>query len=380
MWPRSLRSRKCGGHVKKVKLPWRHRQKIYDIAEGLLGDSEKGTKGEKKLVDILTDYRKSLLQRDASSRLRRILRVNSKAATAVGQVEKAVRGGRSFTVAMGTSLSPMERTIIGSGERSSMLPSAMRMVLELQQMLGDIRWQFVSSMSQPVVYVLAIYGFLLVLGGFVVPQYEMFYPAEKWTGWAAVMLGLSKVATGWAPLAALVVFVVALVTIVWALPRWTGRGRVFADKYVFPFNSYRYVSETAWLLTFAVLLKSGVIDKSALSEQMQFGSPWLASRLKPIRDGIVGGKSLANAMQGAKTGFPAFDLIEAIRSREDSDEFAERIEAVARKEMVRMRRRFIATSVMWGAVLFVVLIGVVFVLQLGVNDLTTDSATAVGSF
>ncbi|WP_208458748.1 hypothetical protein, partial [Burkholderia vietnamiensis] len=79
--------------MKKVKLPWRHRQKIYDIAEGLLGDSEKGTKGEKKLVDILTDYRKSLLQRDASSRLRRILRVNSKAATAVGQVEKAVRGG-----------------------------------------------------------------------------------------------------------------------------------------------------------------------------------------------------------------------------------------------------------------------------------------------
>ncbi|MBR7989491.1 type II secretion system F family protein [Burkholderia cenocepacia] len=364
----------------KAKLSWNHRKKIYDIAEGLLGESEKGKRGEKKLVDILRDYQASLLQRDASSRLRRLFRVNRQAAAAVGHIEKAVRGGRSFTVAMGASLGPMERTIIGSGERSSTLPSAMRMVLELHQMLGDIRWQFVSSMSQPLVYILAIYGFLLVLGGFVVPQYALFYPAEKWTGWAAVMLALSKVATGWAPIVAAVLFVGAVVGIAWALPRWTGRGRAFADKYVFPFSSYRYVSGTAWLLTFSVLLKAGVIDKSALSEQMQFGSPWLASRLKPIRDGIVGGKSLASAMRETKTDFPTYDLIEAIKSREESEEFAEKIEAVARKEMVHMRRRFIVTSVIWGAVLFVVLIGVVFVLQLGVNDLTTDSATAVGSF
>ncbi|AOI94139.1 hypothetical protein WS58_16595 [Burkholderia pseudomultivorans] len=366
--------------MKRAKLSWRHRRKIYDIAEGLLGDGEKGKKGEKKLVDILKDYQTSLLQRDAGSWVTRALRPNRKAAAAVGQIEKAVRGGRSLTVATGASLGPMERTIIGSGERSGTLPSAMRMVLELEDMLADIRWQFASSMSQPVVYALAVYGFLLVLGGFVVPQYATFYPAEKWTGWAAVMLGLSKVATGWVPLVVSALFVGSIAGIAWALPRWTGKGRTFADKYVFPFSSYRYVSGTAWLLTFSVLLKSGVIDKNALAEQMQFGSPWLASRLKPIRDGIVGGKSLANAMLEAKTDFPSYDLIEAIKAREESDEFAEKMEVVSGKEMVRMKRRFVLTSVMWGAVLFVVLIGVVFILQLGVNDLTADSSTAVGSF
>ncbi|UMY33535.1 type II secretion system F family protein [Burkholderia contaminans] len=366
--------------MKRAKLSWGRRRTLYDIAEGLLSEDKSGKKGAKKLVDILRDYRQSLLRRDADNWFRRLLGLDRKAAVAVEQVEKAVRTGRSFTTALGPSLGPMERTILGSGERSSNLDGAMRLVRDLREMLAEIQWQLASSMSQPIVYLVATYGFLLVLGGYVVPKYSTFYPAEKWTGWASVMLSLSKAATGWAPFVAGGTFIGLIGLIVWALPRWSGRGRTFADSYLFPFSSYAYVNGTAWLLTFAVLLRSGVNDKRALSEQMQFGSPWLTSRLKPIRDGIVGGKSLSTAMHDAKTNFPSYELIEAIRAREEADDFPERIEALARKEMERMKRRFVVRSVLWGLFMFVVLMGVVFILQLGVNDLTADSASAVGTF
>ncbi|WP_321959254.1 type II secretion system F family protein [Burkholderia cenocepacia] len=366
--------------MKRIHLSWGRRRTLYDIAEGLLSDGENGKNGAKKLVDILRDYRESLLRRDANSWFRRMWGRDRKAAAAVEQVEKAVRTGRSFTTALGPSLGPMERTILGSGERSSNLDGAMRLVRDLKDMLFEIQWQLASSMSQPIVYLVATYGFLLVLGGYVVPKYSTFYPAEKWTGWAAVMVGMSKLATGWAPFLAGGTFVGSIAFIVWALPRWSGSGRVFCDRHVFPFTSYAYVNGTAWLLTFAVLLKSGVNDKRALSEQMQFGSPWLTSRLKPIRDGIVGGKSLSKAMHDAKTDFPSFELIEAIGAREEADDFPEKLEALARKEMEHMKRRFILSSVLWGLFMFVMLMGVVFILQLGVNDLTADSAAAVGAF
>ncbi|MBU9360517.1 type II secretion system F family protein [Burkholderia multivorans] len=366
--------------MKRAKLSWSRRRALYEIAEGLLGEGGQGDKGEKKLIDILRDYQKSLLERDTSSLFRRMWRKNGKAIAALAQIEKAVRDGRSFTAAMGQSLPSMERTILASGERSSNLSAAMRMVLELREMLFDIQWQFASSMAQPVVYIVAVYVFLVVIGAVVVPEYSSFFPAEKWTGWAAVMLGMSKLVSGPALIATVVGFLGAIFGIAWAMPRWTGWGRTFMDRYVFPFSTYQYVNGTMWVVSFAVLLKAGVADKSALSEQMQFGSPWLAARLRPIRDGIVGGKSLSRAMLDAKTDFPSYELIDAIRAREGSENFAEKIELVARKEMKKMRRRFILYSALWGLFVFLLLIGVVVVLQLGVNDLSAGSQAAVGGF
>jgi hypothetical protein len=94
------------------------------------------------------------------------------------------------------------------------------------------------------------------------------------------------------------------VTTAKALPRWTGSRREFFDRHIFPFNVYRQVEGLAWVLAFAAMRTANIGEREALSNQIQYASPWLASRLRPIRAGLTGhGVDLAKAMntEGRKT-------------------------------------------------------------------------------
>ncbi|MDI7066649.1 hypothetical protein QMO17_36075, partial [Klebsiella pneumoniae] len=124
-----------------------------------------------------------------------------------------------------------------------------------------------------------------------------------------------------------------------ALPRWTGSRREFFDRHIFPFNVYRQVEGLAWVLAFAAMRTANIGEREALSNQIQYASPWLASRLRPIRAGLTGhGVDLAKAMSRSGHQFPSIDMIGEIAAYVRYANFAEVIDKTARAYIKRLER------------------------------------------
>lgn len=342
------------------RLPWTVRQRFYEQASSQL------TNGL-GITEVLTGFRKSLL------RQRR-----RKAARTFDLTQRRMLDGETFTQAMGDSLTNLERGVLAAGEHVSNLPGAMRLVLDVRVMTNNIRRKLQSTLFSPVTYLLAFWIVLYTLGHSVIPQLALAVPTSHWTGWAAVLNALGSFATGWyGPL--FVSVLVAMGVGVWMLlPRWTGAGRGFCDRWLLPFIVYREVNGFVWLISYGALVRAGVTNTAALEGQIATGSPWLASRLRPIRAGLRDGLRMDDAMRLSRQGFPSEDLIDEIAAYVDYPDFPEKIETVAREYAKSLERKLVFRGMLVSAIFGGLMYFAFLVLQLGSNEIQTLINSSVG--
>jgi type II secretory pathway component PulF len=135
--------------------------------------------------------------------------------------------------------------------------------------------------------------------------------------------------------------IAALVVIVtlfhYALPNWTGRARVFADR-IIPFSVYRMWNGAGFLVSLAGLLRSGMALSRALLIIEQSATPWLRQRVFSARGQVLAGASLGEALLIRGLGFPdpsiGRDLLVS-GDRIDLPDYLERITQRWMKEQVR---------------------------------------------
>lgn len=151
-----------------------------------------------------------------------------------------------------------------------------------------------------------------------------------------------------------------------------------AGLYGFPFTLYRELIGAAWLDTFSRQIKSGIAEGSALEQQMKLAAPWLASRLRPLWQGIRRGEKLSVVMRATGHGFPSMDLIERIAMLQGKSNFANVIEVTAQQFGEKVERRIRWISVVLGTVFTLFVMAVGLMINASVNSLMSDVARAVG--
>ncbi len=228
------------------------------------------------------------------------------------------------------------------------------------------------------VYLIVLYVVLRMIGLEIVPAFAQILPAEKWTGWAYAMHVMGQLAIGWRVPVTVLCSAAVVGWMVWAMPRWTGSGRTFCDRHVFPFTTYREAAGVTWLLGFAALTRA-VSETVALQDQIATASPWLASRLRPVLAAVKDGRDLATAMRRTGFNFPSPELIEEIGAYVGFSDFPQKLEAVADKYAETLERDVSRLGAMLSACCTALLFFAFIVMQLGANALSSALTSAVGA-
>lgn len=348
--------------MKKV-LFWRHRRQLYEQAEAQIDNGV-------TLLAVLQDF---------AERLKR--RKNNKAALIVEDIHSQVRDGSTLTAAMGASLTDLERDVLAAGERGKAghLPESMRLVLEVREMIDSMQLKLLQSFMTPALFLIVLYATLAVIGVFVVPNLTDVLPLPKWTGWAYAMYLMGEIAVGWtAPL----VFGSLVAYAIWsvrALPRWTGSRRAFFDQNLFPFTIYCEVTGFRWIRSYVALVRSGVPETVALEGQITTASPWLASRLSPVLEGMkFGGLNLAAALRRTGYDFPTLDVIDEVGAYVGFDNFAEKLEVALTKYAKTLERKLLLKGAVIAAVFSLVMFAAFTVVALGSNSVSSLISTSMG--
>ncbi|MGR0117803.1 type II secretion system F family protein [Ralstonia pseudosolanacearum] len=347
----------------KKGLSWGQRRQLYEQAEAQIDNGV-------TLQAVLLDF---------AARLKR--RRKDAAALIVEDIHQQVRDGSTLTAAMGEDLTDLERDVLAAGEKGKGggLPEAMRLVIEVRELIDSMRLKLLQSFMTPGLFLVVLYATLAIIGMFVVPNLTGVLPLRKWTGWAYVMYLMGEVAVGWmAPL----VFGSLVGYAIWsarALSRWTGSRRTYFDRNLFPFTIYAEVTGFRWLRSYVALVRSGVPEVAALKGQIATASPWLASRLTPVHVGMeFGGLNLAAALRSSGYDFPTPDLIDEVGAYVGFDNFAEKLEVALTKYAKKLERKLLIKGAVISAVFSVVMFCAFVVVALGSNSVSSLMSTSMG--
>jgi len=349
-------------------LSWGVRRSFYEQAEAQLDNG-------RTLTAVLADFHTRLKRRHYKG-----------AAKIVDQIRLEVVDGGKLTAAMAASLTSLERSVLSAGEQGQggRLPGAMRLILEVREMIDNITLKFISTFFAPAVYMVTLYATLWVIGSEVVPPLTGVLPVSKWTGWAYAMNLMGEAAIGWVAPFIFGSIVAYLIWSVRALPKWTGkgrlRGRAFCDRYVFPFSVYGELSGFTWLMSFVALLRAGVPETTALESQIATASPWLASRLTPILDGMkFGGLDMAAAMRRTGNNFPSQDLIDEVGAYIGAQSFADKLEVALRKYAKRLERALLFKGLLISGFFSLLMYFAFIVVALGSNTISSLMSSSMGN-
>lgn len=302
-----------------------------------------------------------------------------KAAETIATVARQVDNGRSLSDALNAHVSPLEQSLLADGERSSDLPRAMRIILNVHEMLDRMKRRLAASFFAPIVYLISLYVVLAFIGLALVPQFAAVVPTSRWTGWASVLYWMTALATGWIGPTLIALFAAAIAWSVWAMPRFTRPARIFLDRHIFPFTLYLDVQGYAWALAFSGMLRNRS-DIAAIQTQIESASPWLKSRLEPILSGLENGFELAAAMRRTGLNFPSPDLIEEFTAYAGVKDYSDKLDVALKDYAESFERKLIFQGIAISAVFGAVMYSAFLVLQAGASSISSIFAASIGQF
>jgi len=266
------------------------------------------------------------------SRLQRRNKVTSD--KIVAEAIRKMRNGSSFANAISQWIPEDERGIISSGELSGNLPKSLDLLVEAKRRITRVKGAFRSAVVSPIIYGIAVYAVLWVIGSEVVPSLQLILPKNQAQGLAYGLFVGGELANSFWALVPLTLVTAAIGSIAYSLPRWTSKYRIIAENY-FPYSFYRDINGYMWLMSFSALLRAGMTDVKALKFQSEMANPWLKERLYTLWWRMENGTSLSdsllakgkNKMPGF--GFPNPDIVDDITSLADFPDFPEKISTLA---------------------------------------------------
>lgn len=303
-------------------------------------------------------------------------------AKVVGDMVRRMKDGKNLSDAMSVWIPQDEAMIIASGEMSGDPAQSFDLILEAKERVAKVKRALTSSMVTPVIYMIALLGMLWGIGAFVVPGLQAALPASKAHGLIGGLYVASAFATSWWAVLPLVLAVALITATVWSLPRWTGAGRVIAERF-FPWSFYRDIQGYTWLLGFSALLRAGMSDVEILNRQAKQANPWLKERLVIVRRQMENGASLPAALYGAKfgghpAGFPNPDMIDDIASMAGFKDFAERIGKVAVQWADELEWSTTAKAKAFGLGVEIAMYVAMGLLMVSINSLSTQMGSVPG--
>jgi len=301
----------------------------------------------------------------------------------VADVARRMRDGSTFAAALAAWVPQDETSVISSGELSGNLPRSLDLIIEATRRIMRVNSALKTAMVTPAVYIIAVYGMLWAIGKYVTPGLEQALPKAKAQGLVAGLYAAGDFANSWWSLLPPLVLFVVVACVVRSLPKWTGRGRIAAEK-VFPYSFYRDIQGYSWLMSFSALLRAGMPDTEILKRQITQSTPWLKERLHALWWRMDNGASLPAALlEKGKNGMPAFgfpnpDIVDDIASMAGFSDFSQRIAVVAVQWANDLERTTLARAKSFGFAMEIFMYVVMGLLMVAINSMSTQMGTVSG--
>lgn len=300
----------------------------------------------------------------------------------LNDIIQKMQNGNTFADSILPWIPNNEAFAISSGEMSGRLPVTMTRIVESNERMGRIKNTLLNAATTPGIYLVAIYGFLFVMGNNVVPSLAGSVNPERATGSVAALFALGDFFTSVWAFVPLILIGLLIMLVVYSFPRWTGKGRIIADQY-FPYSFYRDTEGYNWLLSFLGLLDAGMADTKVLERQIKHATPWMKERLIAIKSALEDGKKLSVALDptidGAKSkrpsyGFPNPDMIDNIASMYSFPDFTERIFNISNDWIANLEREISSMAKLIGFIAELVMYAIIGFLIVAINSMSTMMA------
>ena len=299
----------------------------------------------------------------------------------IGDIARKMRDGKSFSSSLREWIPVDEIAIISSGELAGNLPDAFKLVIDAKARIEKVSKAMKTAMFLPISYLALIYLMLFGLGRFVLP--DLLHSSAPPSGMVAVIYAGGDFANSFWALLPPVFFVLLIIAISRSMTRWTGRGRIYAERF-FPYSFYRDIQGYSWLMSFVALIRVGVPDVEVLKRQLEFCSPWLRERLYALWWRMDNGASLSSALMArGKNGMPPFDfpnpdVIDDIASLDGFNEFVDGMNLLAVKWANELEETMIARGKLFGILAEIVMYCVLGFMFVAMNAMSTSTGSVPG--
>lgn len=227
---------------------------------------------------------------------------------ALGDWRDKIKNGRRISQAIDGWVDRDEQMLIAAGEQAGKLDEALVSTSEIMEAKKKIRGAVIKGMFYPMVMMIIAVGVLIMFSYKIIPSFTNVVSDDKWHGIARFMIDLSNFSRDWIWLIVLVT--VGIITAFFiSLPRWSGGLRIKLDQYP-PYNIYRMLQGSTWMISFAALVSAGVRVENALMQLADGAQPWLHARVQSCLRGMRSGLNAGDALAKAGYGFPDLEIID----------------------------------------------------------------------
>ncbi|SOC27064.1 type II secretion system F family protein [Thalassospira xiamenensis] len=250
--------------------------------------------------------------------------------TAIAVLEwlTAIENGKPLSTAFGSWIPDTDRVVISAGEAGN-LPQALENAVFIAEGGKRIKSTIYGGIAYPILLSTIAIGFMAMFGLQIIPAFDEVVPKEQWTGLASYMALMADFVNGWMfPL--LGAFIGFMMTILFTLPRWTGKLRVKFDKYP-PWSIYRLLSGTGFMLSVSALVKAGVQIPEILRILQKGANPWFFERMSSTLRYVSAGKNLGDALYATGYGYPDMETVRDLRSFSELENFDDMLEKLGRE-------------------------------------------------
>lgn len=302
----------------------------------------------------------------------------------IENVARQLRNGKPLRQSISSLIPPDEVAILDGGDRSGKLAEAIESLISNHDRIDNVVAEYKKALLSPLYNAAIVYVVLWVMGKYAISEIVASVPVSRVHGPARVLYSMTDFAQSPWMAVPPILFLAAVVAIYISLPRWTGKYRIYFDRY-FPYAFYRDIEGYKWLSSFCVMLKSGMVDTDIIRIQISSGSPWLKERLINVdRRMSRDGSSLSAALASKKAGMPEFEfpseyLIDSIESVELYEDFPDRISRISERHANVIEKLARERAKKSGAYANIIIYALIGFIVFAANSLTSQMASISGN-
>lgn len=187
----------------------------------------------------------------------------------------------SFTSALAGTVPTLDSIILSAAETGNKLSDGLRYTSNLIRNLDELRRAIMGAIFVPSLLLAMITGMLIGYAVFLVPILVSIMPPKTWPFLGRLMYGVSEIVVNQGPYIALGVGALGA-AVVASLSRWTGSGRLRAERILPVYPVYRDYYGAIFLVSIAALMQSNVSLVDALNSVKKSANPWLRWHINRI--------------------------------------------------------------------------------------------------
>ena len=297
----------------RLQLDSRRRQRLYRELAGLLQSGM--SRGEALEVLWL------IASRDGK-------KPSDPAAVVLADARNGVRNGLSLANSFKSWIPREDYMLISTIEDLDGFSDHLESWCATLEERAGTRADAVAALAYPGFLLATAYGLLVYFDVKIMPALAELLPRDRWSGSAALFEQACSAAADYALIVAALSLVlpVAMLAI---LPRWSGRGRSFADRLPV-FALYRAYTGIAFLQSIGALMSGGLPPAEAIVRIRDGAEPYVQRRLDLVRANLLNGCGLGSSMELAGTGWPDPELALSLRVLSHSADFPSQILRIAK--------------------------------------------------